>query len=72
MHRGTIRRRAKDGPRDELGEVGGTAVDIAPDKVCVGFLEIDRRSTRPRDDAVAKAGREAFNLSLTPFAHIEG
>ena len=71
MHRGTIRRRAKDRPRDELKEVGGTPVDIAPDKIGVGFLEAGRRSARPRDDAVAKAGREAFNLSLTAFAHIE-
>ena len=71
MHRGTIRRRAKDRPRDELSEVGGTPVDIAPDKICVGFLETGRRNARPRDDAVAKAGREAFNLSLTLFAHID-
>ena len=71
MYRATIRRRAKDRPRDELKEVGGTPADIAPDKICVGFLETGRRSARPRDDAVAKAGREAFNLSLTPFAHID-
>ena len=72
MHRGTIGRRAKDRPRDELKEVGGTPVDIAPDKICVGFLETGRRNARPRDDAVAKARRETFNLSLTLFAHIDG
>ena len=71
MHRGTIGRRAKDRPRDELSEVGGAPVDIAPDKICIGFLETGGRNTRSRDDAVAKAGREAFNLSLTPFTHIE-
>ena len=71
MHRGTIGRRAKDRPRDELSEVGGAPVDIAPDKICVGFLEIGCRSAGPRDDAVAKAGREALNLLLAPFAHVD-
>ena len=71
MNRGTIRRRAKDRPRDELSEVGGAPVDIAPNKICVGFLETGGCSAGPRDDAVAKAGRETFNLSLTLFAHID-
>ncbi len=51
--------------------MGRAAVDVAPDKICVPLFEIVRRTARPREDAVAKARRESFDLLLDPFAHID-
>ncbi len=50
--------------------MGRAAVDVAPDKICVPLFEIVRRTARPREDAVAKARRESFDLLLDLFAHI--
>src|SRR6266540_6556670 len=86
MHSGPRRRRARaeknarirsgvrielrKGTSYELQQRVGAATDIATNEVRVVRLELGGVERMPGDNAIAKAGREAFHLPLNAFSHV--
>ena len=55
---------ARDRAGEQLEQIGDAAGDRAADVVGVVALEVGRRRVVAREDAIAKAGREALDLAL--------
>ena len=66
-----VRHGARDGPCEELAQVRRAAVDVAADVVGVARLEVGRAEHAAGPDEVAKARREALDLSLDGRACVE-
>src|SRR5690348_7280345 len=56
--------------RVELREIHRSAVQVAADEVAVVRLELLRPQGAPREDAIAKARREALDLRLDRIGHV--
>src|SRR5947207_725992 len=65
-------RRGVAAPRGELREQVRPARDVAADEIRVFALEVSGRARAAREDAVAKAGREALDLLLDCRTHVDG
>src|SRR5271154_4592542 len=52
------------GPEEELARGHGAARDVAPDEIWVPLFEIAARHDAAGEDAVGKAGSEAFHLGF--------
>src|SRR5687767_2426383 len=59
-------------PGEELPQVGRSAGDVTAHEIRVAALEGCRRRLVRRDDAIAKARREPFDLPLHGLAHVDG
>ena len=55
---------------EELAHVDGAAGDVAADKVRVHIFERARRKDAARENAIAKAGGETFDLGFEHWQHV--
>lgn len=67
-----IRVEAQGGAGKELPEVLHAAINVAADVVGVVALQISRGGDMTGEDAVPKAGGEAFNLGFYALGHVKG
>src|ERR1041385_6131861 len=65
-----IRSGTKDWTHDQLAQVCGTAVNVAAGQITVRLLKIGRIHGVAGQNAIAKAGREPFDLRFDPLRHV--
>src|SRR5437588_12334533 len=69
--RAAIRNRTENGSGNQLGQIGGAAVDITAREVRIRFFQIGRAHFVARQNAIAKTGREPLDLRFDSFRHVD-
>src|SRR5262249_23074108 len=70
LNRCAIRRSAQNGSCNQLHDIRRAAVNIAASQIRIRFLQIGSAHFVTSDNAIAKTGRESFNLRFNAVRHV--